>query len=69
MLSRPSDSGHTPFGDIFVSESPDMTFWGRYRHVMGKGMNGGSHLKSAGAAPIETSEGWLLFYHGCKWNT
>ena len=24
MLSRPSDSGHTPFGDIFLSESPDM---------------------------------------------
>ena len=23
MLSRPSDNGHTPFGDIFVSESPD----------------------------------------------
>ena len=26
MLSRPSDSGHTPFGDIFLSESPDMTY-------------------------------------------
>ena len=36
MLSRPSDSGHTPFGDIFLSESPDMTFWGKHRHVMGK---------------------------------
>src|SRR5689334_9877741 len=23
MLSRPSDTGHTPFGDIFYSESPD----------------------------------------------
>ena len=23
-LYRPSDSGHTPFGDIFQSESPDM---------------------------------------------
>ena len=28
MLSRPSDSGHTPFGDIYVSYSPDMKFWG-----------------------------------------
>ena len=27
MLSRPSDTGHTPFGDIFYSESPDMEFW------------------------------------------
>ena len=28
MLSRPSDNGHTPFGDIFYSESPDMEFCG-----------------------------------------
>ena len=27
MLSRPSDSGHTPFGDIFISESKDLTYW------------------------------------------
>lgn len=27
-------------------------------------MNGGSLSRSGGAAPIETSEGWLLFYHG-----
>ena len=24
LLSRPSDSGHTPFGDIFISESKDL---------------------------------------------
>ena len=29
MLSRASDNGHTPFGDIFISQSPDMEFWGR----------------------------------------
>ena len=34
MLSRPSDTGHTPFGDIFYSESPDLCYWGRHRHVM-----------------------------------
>ena len=34
MLSRPSDNGHTPFGDIFYSESPDLVHWGRHRHVM-----------------------------------
>ncbi|MDD4095200.1 MAG: glycoside hydrolase family 130 protein [Oscillospiraceae bacterium] len=65
MLSRPSDSGHTPFGDIFISESPDMEFWGRHRHVMGTGGNWWEGLKiGSGAAPIETTEGWLLFYHG-----
>ncbi|MBN1777791.1 MAG: glycoside hydrolase family 130 protein [Clostridiales bacterium] len=65
MLSRPSDSGHTPFGDIFLSESPDLCYWGKHRHVMGRGSGWWQMLKiGGGAAPIETSEGWLLFYHG-----
>ena len=65
MLSRPSDSGHTPFGDIFISESPDLVYWGRHRHVMSKSSEWWESVKiGGGAAPIETSEGWLLFYHG-----
>jgi len=67
LLSRPSDSGHTPFGDIFYSESPDMTYWGRHRHVMsplGSQSLWQSTKVGAGPAPIETTEGWLLFYHG-----
>ena len=65
MMSRPSDSGHTPFGDIFISESPDMKYWGCHRHVMSRGNEWWESLKiGGGAAPIETSEGWLLFYHG-----
>lgn len=67
MLSRPSDTGHTPFGDIFVSESPDLVYWGRHRHVFGRGGQGqwwqGTKI-GAGPSPVETSEGWLLFYHG-----
>jgi beta-1,4-mannooligosaccharide/beta-1,4-mannosyl-N-acetylglucosamine phosphorylase len=64
MLSRPSDRGHTPFGDIFYSESPDMTYWGKHRFVMGA--KGGWQSTKIGAdpIPIETAEGWLLFYHG-----
>ncbi|MGV7222821.1 MAG: glycoside hydrolase family 130 protein [Nitrospinales bacterium] len=67
MLSRPSDNGHTPFGDIFYSQSPDMIHWGRHRHVM-------SPIKDKltwectkigpGPIPIETTYGWLLLYHG-----
>ncbi|AGC68131.1 glycosidase [Thermoclostridium stercorarium subsp. stercorarium DSM 8532] len=65
MLSRPSDNGHTPFGDVFLSESPDLIYWGKHRHVMSKGGQWWQSLKiGSGAAPIETSEGWLLFYHG-----
>jgi beta-1,4-mannooligosaccharide/beta-1,4-mannosyl-N-acetylglucosamine phosphorylase len=64
MLSRPSDRGHTPFGDIYYSESPDMTHWGRHRFVMGTKGGWQSTKIGAGPIPIETNEGWLLIYHG-----
>jgi beta-1,4-mannooligosaccharide/beta-1,4-mannosyl-N-acetylglucosamine phosphorylase len=68
MLSRPSDNGHTPFGDVFYSESPDLCFWGKHRHVMSPAPFEDSAWQSmkigAGPIPIETSEGWLLIYHG-----
>jgi beta-1,4-mannooligosaccharide/beta-1,4-mannosyl-N-acetylglucosamine phosphorylase len=67
ILSRPSDRGHTPFGDIFYSESPDMIHWGCHRFVMGT-CGAESPWQStkvgAGPIPIETTRGWLLFYHG-----
>ncbi|MGP1621783.1 MAG: glycoside hydrolase family 130 protein [Candidatus Cryptobacteroides sp.] len=68
LLSRPSDTGHTPFGDIFYSESPDMEYWGHHRHVMSPApfeVSAWQCMKiGAGPVPIETSEGWLLIYHG-----
>ena len=64
MLSRPSDSGHTPFGDIYLSQSPDMTYWGKHRHVMSPSMGWESTKIGAGPIPIETDRGWLIFYHG-----
>jgi beta-1,4-mannooligosaccharide/beta-1,4-mannosyl-N-acetylglucosamine phosphorylase len=65
MLSRPSDNGHTPFGDIFYSESPDLVHWGRHRHVMApEPWTWQSTKLGAGPTPIETDDGWLLIYHG-----
>ncbi len=68
LMSRPSDTGHTPFGDIFVSQSYDMEFWGKHRHMMGPSKfedSGWQCTKiGAGPVPIETDEGWLLIYHG-----
>ncbi len=65
MFSRPSDGGHTPFGDIYVSESPDMAHWGNHRHLFGPSGNWWEGMKvGGGCAPIETSEGWLIIYHG-----
>jgi beta-1,4-mannooligosaccharide/beta-1,4-mannosyl-N-acetylglucosamine phosphorylase len=68
MLSRPSDNGHTPFGDIFCSQSKDMEYWGHHRHVMSVYKDDESAWQSTkigpGPVPIETEEGWLLIYHG-----
>lgn len=68
LMSRPSDNGHTPFGDIFVSQSMDMEFWGRHRYMMGTVNGDESAWQSTkigpGPVPIETDEGWILIYHG-----
>lgn len=64
MLSRPSDNGHTPFGEIFISQSDDLIHWGGHRWVM-KGLQPWESTKiGAGPTPIETDEGWLMIYHG-----
>ena len=63
MLSRPSDNGHTPFGDIYLSQSPDMEHWGYHRYVMKA--EGWAWTKiGAGPTPIELTDGWLLIFHG-----
>ena len=68
MLSRPSDTGHTAFGDIYLSQSADLEFWGRHRHVMSPApfeVSAWQCMKiGAGPVPIETPDGWLLLYHG-----
>lgn len=64
MLSRPSDRGHTPFGDIYLSQSPDLVHWGCHRFVMSPIGGWQSTKVGPGPVPIETTEGWLLIYHG-----
>ena len=67
ILHRPSDHGQTAFGDIYYSSSPDMINWGRHRFVMGPCWNFWQSTKiGAGPVPIETSDGWLMIYHGVK---
>lgn len=68
MLSRPSDNGHTPFGDIYLSYSPDMKYWGEHRCVMKVSPFENSAWQctkiGAGSVPFRTNDGWLMFYHG-----
>ncbi|MFC1764495.1 glycosidase [Planctomycetota bacterium] len=68
MLSRPSDNGHTPFGDIYLSYSPDMKYWGEHRCVMKVTPFEQSAWQctkiGAGTVPFLVEDGWLMFYHG-----
>ncbi|KJJ85211.1 glycosylase [Candidatus Omnitrophus magneticus] len=65
ILHRPSDRGHTPFGSIFYSSSPDLTHWGEHRVVFDTVSSSWQSTKvGPGPAPIETEDGWLLIYHG-----
>ncbi|GAF01554.1 glycoside hydrolase family 130 protein [Saccharicrinis fermentans] len=68
MLSRPSDNGHTAFGNIHLSYSPDMKYWGEHRSVLKVTAFEDSAWQclkvGAGGVPIKTHEGWLMFYHG-----
>lgn len=50
--------------DIFLSESPDLVYWGKSRLVMGV-----EHVPFAnekigpGAPPIKTDKGWIMLFH------
>jgi beta-1,4-mannooligosaccharide/beta-1,4-mannosyl-N-acetylglucosamine phosphorylase len=68
MLSRPSGPGHNNYGDIYLSYSPDMKYWGEHRIVMKVANWNDSGWQTAkigaGTVPIRTDAGWLMFYHG-----
>jgi beta-1,4-mannooligosaccharide/beta-1,4-mannosyl-N-acetylglucosamine phosphorylase len=64
LLSRPSDNGHTSYGDIYLSQSLDLIHWGEHRFVMGASRGWQGTKIGAGPVPLETPEGWLLLYHG-----
>jgi len=53
-------------GDIWVSYSPDLVFWGKSRCVFKRGTHGHWYWKKigAGAVPIKTKKGWLEIWHG-----
>lgn len=64
LFIRPCDRGHTPYGDIYISRSKDLEYWGKHRFVMGPVQNWEMTKVGAGPTPIETDMGWLAFYHG-----
>lgn len=65
MLSRPSDNAATPFGNIFISNSPDLKYWGDHHLLLRPNFSWWCGQKvGPGPTPIETDEGWLVFTHG-----
>jgi predicted GH43/DUF377 family glycosyl hydrolase len=64
-LDRPNTGGD--FGDIWVSYSPDLLFWGRSRCALRNAEVRWAWSKvGPGAVPIKTSEGWLNVFHGVR---
>ena len=50
-------------GEIWVSYSPDLEFWGRSMPVNMPATAWSGNKSGAGAVPIRTGHGWLAIYH------
>ena len=53
--------------DIWLSESPDMRFWGKSRLLMGgEDVQFANDKIGPGAPPIKTEKGWLTLFHAVQ---
>jgi len=63
------DRPNTPsdMGDIWISYSPDLKFWGNSKCVLRNSAVRWAWSKiGPGAVPIRTTEGWLNIFHGVR---
>ncbi len=52
-------------GSMWVSESPDLTYWGKHRMLFNKGSQVWNCEKvGPSGPPIKTSKGWMVIFHG-----
>ena len=64
-LERPMGEGG--IGDIYISYSPDLIFWGKTKLLLEKNTRYWESAKiGPGAPPVKTDEGWLVIYHACR---
>jgi len=64
LIHRPIIRGEA---HIWISFSPDLKYWGEHRILLP--VRSGwwdCHRVGLGPPPIETSEGWLIIYHGVR---
>lgn len=66
MLHRPESGGN---GNIWISRSPDLRFWGDCEVVADRGSGRWDGIKiGAGTPPLKTSRGWLVVTHAVDSN-
>ena len=66
LITRPGGLGGQR-GDIWISFSRDLIYWGKSRVLMSHTPGGWSSAKlGASTPPLKTEKGWLLFYHGVR---
>ena len=64
-LERPNTGG--AFGDMWVSYSPDLIFWGKAKCVLrNRDVRWAWTKIGPGAVPIRTEHGWLTIFHGVR---
>ncbi len=64
-LDRPNTG--SDFGDMWVSYSPDLIFWGKSRCALRNSDVRWAWSKiGPGSVPIKTPEGWLNVFHGVR---
>ncbi len=67
LVNRPVIEGR---GDIWVSFSPNLQHWGHHRVLLPtRHRSWDADRVGLGPPPIETSEGWLIIYHGTRRTT
>lgn len=68
LIHRPSPTSYLLGAHIWISYSPDLKHWGDSAILLParKGSWWDAYKVGLGPQPIETSEGWLIIYHGVK---
>jgi predicted GH43/DUF377 family glycosyl hydrolase len=67
LIHRPVNEGK---GNMWISYSSDLQQWGGHKPMLEARLGGWWDANKIGlcAPPIETSEGWLVIYHGIRQN-
>jgi predicted GH43/DUF377 family glycosyl hydrolase len=68
LVHRPVSTTPSQRADIWLSWSPDLRHWGDHAVLLRarEGAWWDAHKIGLNAPPLETSQGWLLLYHGVR---